>query len=52
MKGNWEITRSNTSIENLHIQVRKSIDLNRGFNRTWINLDWVVGYGNNNITIT
>ena len=51
IKGNKEITVSDTNIENWHIQVQKSIDLNRDFNRTWLYLVIGVRYRNSKVKI-
>ena len=51
IKGNKEITVSNTNIENWHIQVQKSIDLNRDFNHTWLYLVIGVRYRNSKVKI-
>ena len=38
---------ANVNTENWHVLVQKSIDLNREFNRTWLNLELGVRYRNN-----
>ena len=45
-QGNLGNVAANTHLQNWHELVRKSVGLNREFNRMWIDLDWVVRYRN------